>query len=44
MHEVQRHAVVAPFAVPHVAKEDAEFRGFHIPKYTGLTLNLVSFN
>ncbi|XP_029018465.1 cytochrome P450 2U1 [Betta splendens] len=40
--EVQRLAVVVPLAIPHMASETTEFRGYTIPKGTVILPNLWS--
>ncbi|XP_041838882.1 cytochrome P450 2U1 [Melanotaenia boesemani] len=40
--EVQRLTVVVPLAIPHMASETAEFRGYTIPKGTVIFPNLWS--
>uniref|UniRef100_A0A4W5S1B2 Cytochrome P450 2U1 n=1 Tax=Hucho hucho TaxID=62062 RepID=A0A4W5S1B2_9TELE len=42
MMEVQRMTVVVPLAIPHMASETTEFRGYTIPKGTVIIPNLWS--
>lgn len=40
--ETQRLASIAPFAIPHTAMKDTQFKGYTIPKDTTILANLYS--
>ncbi|KAL1765537.1 cytochrome P450 2C70-like [Sigmodon hispidus] len=42
LHEIQRHIDLVPVPLPRKTTKDVEFRGYHIPKDTGVMICLTS--